>query len=64
MTGLISLVILYCASFGVPHDKETWDGVSTEELAIRNRQKFLGFIGIFSGIVAIACQTALTFWPA
>ena len=58
--GLISLIILYRASFGVPHDKVTWDGVSPIELAIRSRQKLLGWVGIISGVFAIVFQTILT----
>ena len=58
--GLISLVVLYLASFGVPYDGETWKGISQKELSTRYRQKWLGCLGITCGVSAILLQMMLT----
>ena len=60
--GLLSVVLLYMNSIGVPWDKQTWKGASTFEQKRYRRQLVCAWIGIPCAIMAVGCQTVITLW--
>jgi hypothetical protein len=58
--GLISILILYWAGFGVPWELQTWDGGTPVELGTVIGQKILGYIGLVCALIAAGCQMILT----
>ena len=63
-TGLISILSLFWASLGVPHDKESWKGSTAFEIMHRKRRRVLKWIGIPCAVIAVGCQTVITLWSA
>ena len=61
ITALVSLVVLYLASFGVPWKKQSFSGETPKELRHKRRQRILGWwIGLPCGVTAVLCQFVIT----
>jgi hypothetical protein len=57
--GLLAALLFYVGSIGVPHERQSIDGVTPYENQIKSRQKFANWTAIGLSIVAVAIQIAV-----
>ena len=63
VAALVSALLLYWGSLGVPHDMESWGGESEPERQYRRVRRWMVWVGIPCAVIAAACQAAIVLSP-
>ena len=57
--GLVAALLFYLGSIGVPHEQQSWDGVTPFEKKRKRRQKLANWTAIELTTIAVALQIGI-----